>query len=191
MLWTDLIHLAIFLVVITICAITDLYKKKIYNYVTYPAVIVGFFLNGVFTTNPGLKRSMIGFLVGFGLFLIFYLFGGVGGGDVKLFALIGAFQGYPAILFCLFYTLLLAGGASLIYLIWQDKLVDFLKFMFASFLLLLSGVMDLPSETEGDVEQSRRIPLGVAAFFGCAWFLVERAAGRGMLEVFQGNLPVF
>jgi leader peptidase (prepilin peptidase)/N-methyltransferase len=55
--------------------------------------------------------SAIGIVVGGGLFLVIILVsrGGMGGGDMKLGAMLGAFLGWKALLFALFAAIVLGG----------------------------------------------------------------------------------
>ncbi|GAA0591070.1 prepilin peptidase [Virgibacillus siamensis] len=81
------------IVILLICVITDIKNRKIYNNIIYPALLFNFiyqFITGGWTE---LGYSFIGFLIGFGLLLIPYMLGGMGAGDVKLLALIGAMKG--------------------------------------------------------------------------------------------------
>ncbi|MEQ1847985.1 MAG: A24 family peptidase [Nitrospira sp.] len=84
---------------------TDLSHKIIPNAVTFPGIIVG--LVCAATVLPlGFLDSMLGVLVGGGILWLLawaspYLFGkeGMGGGDIKLLAMIGAFLGWkPALM---------------------------------------------------------------------------------------------
>jgi prepilin peptidase CpaA len=56
-----------------------------------------------------IAAAALGFAVGLGLMLLPYLFGAMGGGDLKLFAALGTFLGPRPILQAFLYTLL-AGG---------------------------------------------------------------------------------
>lgn len=82
-------------IIFVISAYTDLAHHKVYNWVTIPGIIAGLLLNFAFQGFQGLGNSLLGLIIGGGLFLIFFLMGGMGGGDVKLMGAVGALGGYP------------------------------------------------------------------------------------------------
>jgi prepilin peptidase CpaA len=93
----DLLTFSVLFVIGVIASITDIRERKIYNLLTYPSMILGFVLWSVFAGADGLITSLIGFAIAFGIFLIIFLFGGFGAGDVKYSAAIGAIMGYPMV----------------------------------------------------------------------------------------------
>jgi len=78
---------------VLLCAVTDVWKKKIYNWATFPAVILGIGLNFIYSGWIGAGNSLLGVLAGFLLLYFFYLGGGIGAGDVKLLMGVGALKG--------------------------------------------------------------------------------------------------
>ena len=93
-------------------AVTDLRDRLLPNAITYPGVIVGLLLS--LALPPGLVDSVLGVLLGAGVpFLVgeaFYRLRGIEGlgmGDVKMLAMIGAFLGWQLALFTLFAASLL------------------------------------------------------------------------------------
>ncbi len=96
------------------------------DWITYPGIGIGLIFSWL-TGTPGLWSSLIGVLLGGGL-LWLLAFGyqwlakkeGMGGGDIKLLAMIGAFLGWPGVLVTLLFGSLLGTlvGLGLI-LIWK------------------------------------------------------------------------
>ncbi|HTM50283.1 MAG TPA: prepilin peptidase [Bryobacteraceae bacterium] len=78
--------------------IEDLGWRRISNWTSGGALAGGFIVHFADKGWPGLGRSFLGAVIGFGVFLIFYLLGGMGGGDVKLMAGFGALLGSARIL---------------------------------------------------------------------------------------------
>lgn len=104
---------------------TDLRWHKIYNWTTYPGILLGMLLNAGQmrgaggTVWDGLQESLSGFfLCGFILLVCFVLFQ-VGGGDVKLLAMVGAFLGPRRGLEVLLWTFVLGAVAGVVILIWR------------------------------------------------------------------------
>jgi prepilin peptidase CpaA len=57
----------------------------------------------------GLGMALLGAVAGFAVFLVFYVLGGMGGGDVKLMAGFGAVVGLSRVLEAAFWTALTGG----------------------------------------------------------------------------------
>lgn len=88
----------IWLVTITliVAAVIDGFELKVPNWITFPMVISGWVYSAAFAPSfgmvwyEGLGWSLLGTLVGLALLLPLYSIGGMGAGDVKLLAGIGA-----------------------------------------------------------------------------------------------------
>jgi leader peptidase (prepilin peptidase)/N-methyltransferase len=98
----------IFTSILLVAAFTDIETGIIPDFITYPALVAGLVLS-CFTI--GFRDSFMGALILGGVFLIVALIsrGGMGGGDIKLGAVIGAFVGIPGILLVFVFSSLLGG----------------------------------------------------------------------------------
>jgi prepilin peptidase CpaA len=74
------------------CAATDLRRRLILNAFTYPAMLAGVLLNLIHGWRPG-ASAVAGLVVGLAAFWPLYRAGGMGMGDLKLFAAIGSLKG--------------------------------------------------------------------------------------------------
>jgi prepilin peptidase CpaA len=108
------------LVAVLVTAVTDVWKFKIHNVLTLPLLVSGLLYHALAAGLPGFTVSVLGALLGFGLLIVLYLLGGMGAGDVKLMAGIGAWLGLP-LTFYVFLASSLAAGiyALVIILIYQ------------------------------------------------------------------------
>jgi prepilin peptidase CpaA len=92
-----------------VAAVTDVWKFKVHNLLTLPVLVSGLIYHGFTGGLSGLGWSLLGVLFGFGLLFVFYLMGGMGAGDVKLLAAIGAWLGMPLTFFVFLASALAAG----------------------------------------------------------------------------------
>ena len=77
-------------VTLVVAAVIDGYKLKVPNWITFPMIISGWIYSTVFFGWAGLGYSLVGTAVGLALLLPAYAIGGMGAGDVKLLAGVGA-----------------------------------------------------------------------------------------------------
>ena len=100
----------IFLLLILGTAIAaDLRWRTIPNWLTGPSILVGLGLHTVMNQLTGLVFSLEGAALGLGLFVILYICGWMGAGDVKLYAAVGSFIG-PAQTLSAAVVIALVGG---------------------------------------------------------------------------------
>ena len=81
------------LTIATVGAVKDFRGQRIPNWLTYSGLIAALavrFAQGGWT---GLKGGLVGMLLAGGIFFLLFLIGGMGGGDVKLMAAVGAWVG--------------------------------------------------------------------------------------------------
>lgn len=157
------------IVLLVVCFYTDITQKKIYNWITLPGIGIGLLMNGIFSGVAGLKSAGIGFALGFGFLFIIFLFGGMGGGDVKLMGAIGAIKGYPFIISALVYSILVGGFIAFAVLIWKKK---FLRTMWKIFLFLIHKIFPFFGLPTMDKEQMEKVPFGIAIVLGTIWAMI-------------------
>ncbi|MEB3197248.1 MAG: prepilin peptidase [Candidatus Sericytochromatia bacterium] len=90
--------------VLSVAMITDLQSRKIFNWLTFPAIAVGLLLHVWMSGSAGLQSSVLGLLGGSAVFLVGFMLGQMGAGDVKLMAAVGAWLGWPAALAAVLYV---------------------------------------------------------------------------------------
>ncbi|MBI4334090.1 MAG: prepilin peptidase, partial [Chloroflexi bacterium] len=107
---TDFAIIAFYGLLFLVIAVIDLEHRLILNKIVYPTVPAALALD-LFLTRPGLVSGLAGAAAGLVLLLIILLVsrGGMGMGDVKLAALMGAATGFPAVFVALLLGIVLGG----------------------------------------------------------------------------------
>jgi prepilin peptidase CpaA len=114
--------------ILAVAVVTDLQTRKIYNWLTFPAMAVGLVLSVAFGGLAGLQASLIGFFAGSLVFAIgFFMGGAMGAGDVKLMAAIGLWLGWPNVVASVLYVTVCGGLVALVSAIAHGTLTKLLK----------------------------------------------------------------
>jgi prepilin peptidase CpaA len=99
-------------ITLVVAAIIDGLKLKVPNWLTFPMIISGWIYSAAFSPFAGwegLLYSVVGTVVGLGLLLPAYAIGGMGAGDVKLLAGIGAWVWGTATLYAFALSAIVGG----------------------------------------------------------------------------------
>jgi len=171
-------NLAVLLIFLLVAAYTDLQQGKVFNKTTYTGMITAAVMSTIATIymsavgDPAVWDIMIeaapyglmplpaavtGWFACGVMMIICYVFfaGGVGGGDVKLIAMTGAFLGIMSGFEAMLWTFIVAACAAIILLIWQVGAVKLLT-RWAQYGLYLVRFASRPAVTEEDRQPLRR-----------------------------------
>lgn len=112
-LGVDLVAACALLAALVALTVIDLDHQILPDAITLPGILTGVIAN-VASPNGSWVDSLIGIAVGGGIFLVIILAsgGGMGGGDMKLGAMLGAFMGWKVALVALFIGVITGGVAA-------------------------------------------------------------------------------
>ena len=89
--------------------VEDLGWRRVSNWIPATAAVSGMLLHFRSAGWKGLASAALGLAAGFCVFLVFYVLGGMGGGDVKLMAGFGAIVGIERLLPAAFWAAAIGG----------------------------------------------------------------------------------
>jgi prepilin peptidase CpaA len=122
----------------------------------------------------GLEDGFLGMLLGFACLILPYLWGGMGAGDVKALAALGAWLG-PKLTVFLFCYMGIAGGVIAVgYLMWQGTLWEKAKQGWTFLFNLVLCRPDGPPRPPSPSHLTEGIPYGVAIAIGMLILVGER-----------------
>jgi leader peptidase (prepilin peptidase)/N-methyltransferase len=118
----DFVVAAVLLSILVAITAIDLSHQIIPDVITLPGIVVGIIAN-LATRRVTWIESLLGIVVGGGIFFVIILAsrGGMGGGDMKLGAMLGAFLGWKLGLLALLLGVLSGGAVALVLLILGRK----------------------------------------------------------------------
>jgi len=105
----------------------DLAHTIIPDAITLPGIVIGLGTS-LWLTPVGVRNAVLGVVLGGGLFLLMAVLSvvilkreGMGGGDIKLIAMLGAFLGWQAVLVTIFLAAVLGAGVGLTLILLRRK----------------------------------------------------------------------
>lgn len=168
--------LIVLAVALAVAVVTDLRSGKIYNWLTYSAIVVGLaghtYVGGLFGDryDIGLTGSLAGLAVGFLPMLLVAMAGGINGGDVKLMGAVGALAGWQFAASTLLYSVLAAAVLAVIVMLRRGVF----RRTFQRVGLFVWQALSLHRPTDPASGDSPKVPFGLAICLGAAGAIVER-----------------
>ena len=156
-------------------AVSDIRAGRIPNWLTYGGLVVGLTLRTILEGWRGLGQGAAGILAGGGIFFLFYLVRGMGAGDVKLMAAVGAWTGVRQAVVVMIATAVAGGILGVVYMVFYRRvgstvqnIAELIRFH------LTSGIRPHPEVNLGD-PGSIRVPYGLAIAMGTLYVFMSSA----------------
>jgi prepilin peptidase CpaA len=170
----------ILIVFVLIAATYDAATQKIPNWTSLLIVALGGGWNNFSAEGLGIGDSGLGLLVGFLLMLPSYVFGGMGAGDVKLMAAIGAVVGINHVLDVVLYSYMAMFLMALLYIVVKGDLVKLLRRLQTLIYGVFSGVLAYQKPAPSDAASSR-LPLAPAIALATCYVLYPALSNSGFM----------
>jgi prepilin peptidase CpaA len=149
-----------------VACVTDVRERRIPNVLTFGAAGAALLVHLAIGGPSGLGAAAAGWLVGTALFLPFFLLGGMGAGDVKLLAALGAWLGPSDAFWLAIYASLAGGVTGLLVALWHGYLWQALRNVFSMVMFWwLVGPRPVPSVTLED-SRAPRLAYAIPIFLG-------------------------
>ncbi len=106
-----------------VVSVIDLKIQIIPNEISLPGIVLGLLINILPASPLGFLSALYGMLLGGGFFYLVALLskGGMGGGDIKLIAMFGAFLGWKNCLVAIFFGVLLGSVVGIVLMLLRKK----------------------------------------------------------------------
>jgi prepilin peptidase CpaA len=135
-----------------VAAVTDVWKFKVYNALTLPLLAAGLLYHGF---RLEIADSIMGILFGFAALVPLYMIGGMGAGDVKLMAAIGAWLGLQLTFYVFIASSLAAGIYAIMLMVATGKVGETIVNLHILWLRLASIGRYLASDDRVEAEVKR------------------------------------
>ena len=167
---TDAITLWAVIGISGVAIITDLWRNRIYNWLTLPALLAGLVVSGIHGGWHGLGDGLLGVVAGFALYGWMFWLRVMGAGDVKLLMALGAWGGLHYCLQTAALGIMLGGVMAFLILVATGRAPDFLRRMYR--FLLTIFVRELEVEAP-KIDHSLKMPFGVSLAVAAIWIALS------------------
>lgn len=170
------------LAVLLIATFTDVKFRRIPNVLTFSTMLVALLVYTLMSGWSGMLFSLKGLACGFGVLLLPYLLGGMGAGDVKLMASVGAVLGAADTLIAFLVIALLGGVVSVAALILRGELLGELKRLWNAFCGMFGGLGIAALRVDRPTLEREGLPYGAVIAVGTVAFEIYRfiIGGQGL-----------
>ncbi|MBW2460474.1 MAG: prepilin peptidase [Deltaproteobacteria bacterium] len=159
--------------VVGIAAWTDARSGRIPNWLTLPTIVAALVVHLVTGGPWGVLLSVIGLVLGAACPLVLFWRGAMGGGDVKLFAAIGALLGPELALEAQLASFAVAAFLALVMMAWRGTMFRTLSNLV---LTLVGPLLPEPRRPEVSAELTSTMRIGFAVLIGTSLVLVASHA---------------
>jgi prepilin peptidase CpaA len=121
-LQTDLTYPATAVACALVGSVFDVKSRRIPNFITFPSILLGLAMHLALGGWRQLLSSLAAGLICGVVFLIFYIAGGMGAGDVKLITAVGCIAGMPHVAYLLVLTALSGGAMAVVLALARGRL---------------------------------------------------------------------
>ncbi len=162
---------------VVIGAAVDLRQRRIPNWLTLPGIVIAIALNTFLYESDGLLLSAKGLALAFGVYFALYLLRGMGAGDVKLMAAVGAAVGAMNWFGILLLTSIAGALAGLALVAVKGRMRSTFRNLFLILMSLRRGRAPYQEHPEIDVrsEEAVRLPHAAMIAAGTLSFLAAGA----------------
>lgn len=171
------------LAVCGIAVVTDLWRGKIYNWLTLSAFAYGLVYAFIQNQWQGLVTALLAAGLGFLLYGFLYMRGAMGAGDVKLLMALGAMGGIRYVADTALFAVFIGGAIALVTLIAKGTFKDFAKRMYRFFYTLF--VKELSVEAP-KIDRKQVMPFGVAIAAAAVWLRFDNPLVKWGLAPWHG-----
>ncbi|GAC1445517.1 MAG: prepilin peptidase [Chloroflexota bacterium] len=156
----------------------DMQSRRVPNFLTAPALILGLALHASVGGWHDLGAAALGALISGGIFFVLFLAGGMGAGDVKLIAAVACIAGLPQVASLLILTALAGGVMALALVLVRQRFRQTVSNVGALFTHHRLHGLEPHPELNVENKNNLRLPYAVAIAAGSALTMTLLAVKR-------------